>query len=317
MADATSAVKTKTCKFFESKKGCKFGNECQFLHPEKLSNESGSILTEVDKLHEDQKQPDTSANEISSTSNSTAKPCRFFKSKRGCAFGKKCRFLHPDLKIPNESETISKVNDHLHDGDQKEAVLSSNNETQGEEKLEKGIDEQKESSYRQGIICKFFQRKRGCLRGNKCPFAHVISADGAINLKPHARKGSKKAGNISSKQKPHQNKEASKPINQITKQPIESCNTQTENHNKELERQETVQVPPPPDKDASVAKDTGMSVTEHNPGKHKQLRSIEIQQLKTRFRGSYYEIKENESYKIKFKPTDPDWVSRYTVTLPV
>ena len=43
----------------------------------------------------------------------------------------------------------------------------------------------------------------------------------------------------------------------------------------------------------------------------KKLRATEIQQLKRRFggKGGFIEMKENSSYRIKFKPTDPDWVS--------
>ena len=42
----------------------------------------------------------------------------------------------------------------------------------------------------------------------------------------------------------------------------------------------------------------------------KKLRATEIQQLKRRFggKGGFIEMKENSSYRIKFKPTDPDWV---------
>lgn len=94
---------------------------------------------------------------------------------------------------------------------------------------------------------------------------------------------------------------------------MESVNLQAENqskeHGKEHDRQASGQGP---SKDKLV-KGTGMGLMDCNL-ECKRLRSIEIQQLKRRFggRGGYCEIQENSSYKIKFKPTDPDWV-RFTL----
>lgn len=297
MADAPGpTAKTKTCRFFETKKGCKFGNDCSFLHPEKLSNESGSISLD------NQKKPD-----------SAAKICRFVQSKRGCQFGNECHFLHTE-KVPNESGSISqevgKLNDD-HKQSDTDINLSSkpatpNNKTLAEQK---GMEEHKDSSDRQGIVCKFFKKKKGCLRGNRCPFVHVASGDGAT-LKPLAKKNPNKANKPTS---PHQGKEISRPIDdteQVAKQSLESVNLLSENQHEKRDRQATGQgISMLCNKDDST-NGSGTVLSDDNLGECKRLRSTEIEQLKRRFRsqGGYCEIQENASYKIKFKPTDPDWV---------
>ena len=292
MADAsTTTAITKTCKFFQRKKECKFGNECQFLHPEKPLNLPGVNLTEVKKLHDVPKLLDPSNQE----KNSGLQSCRFFKSKRGCAFGNKCRFLHLDLKVSTESEKIEKVS---------EPDITD----QGEEKV---TDQHKESSA-QRVVCKFFPKEKGCLRGNMCPFAHVTTSIDKTNRKPLAGKVSRKAGNLSSNKKPHLRKDTLKPfmaVKQITEQPVESFIARPDNQNEVIKNKVKAQIPLLPN-EAFIAEDKGMDVSEQPHDECKRLRSIEIQQLKRRFKDNYSEITENSCYKIKVKPTDPDWVSK-------
>lgn len=328
MADASGSsptTKTKICRFFKSKKGCKLGNECQFLHTEKLLNDSLKISQEAYQISDDKKQAD--AANISKTS-SPVKTCRFFMSKRGCKFGNECQFLHAE-KVSNESGStaneVNKPNDDQKTSDPaiadddfhvKSTTPNNINETLVEEKGMKG---HKDSQNRGGTVCKFFKRKKGgCLRGNKCPFVHVISCDGAI-LKPPTKETSKKPGTckaaLPSKQIPHQSKEVTKSNTdnkKVTKQPRESVNLESTNQNTDYGRQVSGQGPPllPKKADESVkGTSTEMSVENCNL-ECKRLRSVDIQQLKRRFRShdGYCEIQENVSYKFKFKPTDPDWV---------
>lgn len=315
MADARDSApkaKTKICRFFKSRNGCKSGNECRFLHPEKASNDSENIPKEAVEMIDN--KPDT----VFKTS-PTAKACRFFKSTRGCKFGNECQFLHtekPPDKLGSISEEVGKLDGNHKQADELKVSLklsaTPNNETLAEEKRMEAI---KDSSDRQEIVCKFFKKKKGCLRGSRCPFAHVISGNGAT-LKPLAKEVLLKAGKSTSrKQIPRQGKENTKPVTdteQVTKQ-MELVNLQVENdakkHVKEHDRQASgqgIQLPPNIDKSA---KRTGMGLMDCNL-ECERLRSIEIQQLKRRFggQGDYCEIQENTSYKIKFKPTDPDWV---------
>ncbi|XP_078374133.1 uncharacterized protein LOC144657650 isoform X1 [Oculina patagonica] len=321
MADAPglSAKTTKICRFFQSKKGCKFGNECQFLHPESVSNDSGSISQEAGKVLDDMnKKPDTA--DLSKTS-PRPKTCRFFKSKRGCKFGNECQFLHPE-KVSNESESmtneVDEPNDEQKTSDPNITDLSSKSVTPNIDNIEtlveeKGKKENKDSSDRQGLVCKFFQKKKGCLRGNRCPFVHVISGDGATS-KPVTKEIPKKTSKptLPSKKIPHQRNKVTKSDTDnkpVTKQPTDSANLQSENQNKERDKQAGGQGTPllPKKKDES-AKGTSMGL-EDCIRECKRLRSTEIQQLKRRFRSQngYCEIQENVSYKFKFKPTDPDW----------
>lgn len=123
MADSGPTERHKTCRFFQTKKGCKFGDDCRFLHLKKLSSESGNVLHDADK---GQKQ------------------CKVINRENPC------------------SEDIDHDPLGAHAG--------------------KEMEEQKDSSSdRQEIVCKFFQRKRGCLRGDKCPFKHVIGDGGSLS----------------------------------------------------------------------------------------------------------------------------------------
>ena len=314
--DSATKAKTKICRFFRSKEGCKSGNECRFLHPEKASNDSENIPQEAGKMIDNKQKRDTV---IKTSPTAKAKTCRFFKSKSGCKFGNQCQFLHTGKlldKLGNISEEAGKLDGNHKQADELKASLklsaTPSNETLGEEKR---MEEGKDSSDRQGIVCKFFKKKKGCLRGSRCPFAHVVSGDGAT-LKPLAKEVLKKASKSNSrKQIPRRSKENTKPVTdteQVTRQ-MESVNLQVENqskeHGNEHDRQASVQgIQLLPNTDES-AKGTGIGFMDCNL-ECKKLRAIEIQQLKRRFggQGDYCEIQENTSYKVKFKPTDPDWV---------
>ena len=116
--DGPSKVKTKACRFFQTKRGCKFGYECQFLHSAKTSSKSGNVVSEGDEFVSD--------NEVKN--------------------------FEPDISLNDDSEQC--------------------NERLGEDKEVKKHEDS--SQDRRDIACKFFQRKRGCMRGSKCPFVHVL-----------------------------------------------------------------------------------------------------------------------------------------------
>lgn len=117
--DGPSKVKTKACRFFHTKRGCKFGYECQFLHSAKTSSQSGNVVNEGDEF--------VGENEVKN--------------------------FEPDISSLNDDSELC-------------------NERLGEAK---GIKKREDSSQdRRDIACKFFQRKRGCMRGSKCLFVHVF-----------------------------------------------------------------------------------------------------------------------------------------------
>lgn len=101
--------------------------------------------------------------------------CRFFQTQKGCRFGNDCRFVHIK-KLLNESIASFREADELHGGNEEQVNLKSRTEENKPLVEEKEVEKQGDSSKgRQEIVCKFFQRKRGCLRGDNCPFEHVIS----------------------------------------------------------------------------------------------------------------------------------------------
>lgn len=114
--DGPSKVKTKACRFFHTKRGCKFGYECQFSHSAKTSSQSGNVVNEGDEF--------VTENEVKN--------------------------FEPDIY-----DDIEQSNERL-----------------GEDKEMKKHEDS--SQDRKDVACKFFQRKRGCMRGSKCPFVHVL-----------------------------------------------------------------------------------------------------------------------------------------------
>ncbi|CAH3161631.1 unnamed protein product [Porites evermanni] len=120
--DSPSKVKTKACRFFHTKRGCKFGYECQFLHSAKTSSQSGNVVNEGDEF--------VTENEVKN--------------------------FEPDINDDSEQR----------------------NERLGEDKEMKKHEDS--SQDRKDVACKFFQRKRGCMRGSNCPFVHVL-VDGQTN----------------------------------------------------------------------------------------------------------------------------------------
>ena len=204
----SSTVKAKNCRFFQTKRGCQFGDDCRFVHMKKLSNEPGSFLREVDELRS----------------------------------GKE-------------------------DGKQHELKnLKPQNEDHGPLVKEKEPGEQKDSSLdRQEIVCKFFRRKRGCLRGDKCPFVHVI-ADGE-SFGKHSEKNPGKANVRTKMQTPHHRKAIASPDTgneQETNTTIDSPNLQfIKNCKKQLTGQGD---PPTQDNDMtnSMVTQQGSGVTMSN-----------------------------------------------------
>ena len=167
--DGHSTAKTKICRFFPTKKGCKFGDGCRFLHLEEPSNDSGSVIHEVNELRsgnvEDQLQGQKSYDAIEPT-------------------------IWTDGKDKEKQEDSS--------------------------------------SGKQGIACKFFQRKRGCLRGDKCPYVHVIGGT------PSGKNRGKEVV-TSRTQTPHQGNESPCAITdneQEANQLMQSDNLQSENSDK-------------------------------------------------------------------------------------
>ena len=159
---------------------------------------------------------------------STVKPknCRFFQTKKGCHFGDDCRFVHIRKLSNDEANELRSGNE---DGKQYEPKnLKPQNEDHEPMIKEKKPGEQKDSSLdRQGIVCKFFRRKRGCLRGDKCPFVHVI-VDGE-SFDKHSEKNPGKTNKRTRTQTPHHRKELAGPvtgIEQETNLAIDSPNPQ-------------------------------------------------------------------------------------------
>uniref|UniRef100_K3X822 C3H1-type domain-containing protein n=1 Tax=Globisporangium ultimum (strain ATCC 200006 / CBS 805.95 / DAOM BR144) TaxID=431595 RepID=K3X822_GLOUD len=93
------------CKFFGSAMGCKFGDECKFIHDESLLNKEEGKIATVGKV---------------------AIPCKFFNTPEGCKYGDDCQFVHEKkAEQEEEAETAPQgpVREEVRNADVKSRIL--------------------------------------------------------------------------------------------------------------------------------------------------------------------------------------------------
>lgn len=103
----TNGQQAVPCKFFGTAMGCKFGNECKFLHEEQVAQDGDAPAKKVDI------------------------PCRFFNTPGGCKFGDECQFVHVaeevEVKADEPTEQPASepavVNEEVRNADVKSRIL--------------------------------------------------------------------------------------------------------------------------------------------------------------------------------------------------
>ena len=124
-----------------------------FLH----NDERGDRDERRDRNEERGEKPDVPVNR------NTQRKCRFYNSKAGCKKGKDCLYLHIGSD-DNRADEESRQN--------------GRNEGKKAEEGKKHTEEEK---------CRYFNTKKGCFRGVKCPFPHEL--DEPINQGKLAKNG--------------------------------------------------------------------------------------------------------------------------------
>ena len=124
--------------------------------------------------------------------------CKFFQTKQGCRFGDKCRFIHVEEMSGSSMDAAyeSRKSGKSHCGIENSASLVEGNQR---------VQQFHSPLYRKRTGCKFFNTKRGCSRGDKCPFLHGMRDN---NLQGKTSYGSQMLG---SEQKVIVEKEAHNP----------------------------------------------------------------------------------------------------------
>ena len=268
------------------------------------------------------------------------KPCRFFGTPSGCRFGNDCRFFHqitqPGRAEEHTGDRGGEATRERNEGDTSE-VARTRSEADGARAKNDGNPKQLDA------LCRYFQRNGGCARGDNCHFAHVKSA--AKKFKgprlPRVKSKLKETPtDISEKTIPIMKKLVRQPDEEEVdrQQPVETaslqsvvsdvlrpCKEASNGHVQAVEsiltNQHSENVDPEPDKPSSkhltpFGKDgiKREAATDKNLAEFSKLRSMEIQLLKRRFggrNGCFEEVLENVKFKVKFKPTDPDWVGNH------
>ena len=150
--DESLKMSGRKCSFFESKRGCRNGEECPNQHYRAEIDAGkepakGVVLSQSDFDDELYKHKQHNYNPPKS------QVCKYFK--KGNCSKKDCPFTHEERK-EKDKEKITKRNDIKTSENQQEATPTETNKTFNQEK-----------------ICKFFITSTGCFEGENCPNLHV------------------------------------------------------------------------------------------------------------------------------------------------
>ncbi|KAJ8303908.1 hypothetical protein KUTeg_017491 [Tegillarca granosa] len=266
--------KSSICHYFNSPRGCHFGENCKFLHtiPSKPSfkQKSDSFPKDgdaVNNLNEAAAYPKSNtrfSKEPGTNNNHDGKEltnlCFNFKKFGNCRFGEKCRFLH---ERETESVTAKPVYSSSHS--------RTRNQSQHHHHKNQGFQENK-------TVCEFF-KAGNCRWGSNCRYLHPCEDDlieESVDSKPQRFQ----RYNVPFKR-------GTAPENTSWRQQPTTTPYKPSVVQKDLKRSEA--------SDEDIDK----------------LRSLEIQQLKKRFtKNQLKEVDEDgeeKIYRLSFSSSDPDW----------
>ena len=200
-----SSVST-TCKFFATTSGCKFGENCQYLHSETTS--ISFIQPERDKDHgavrSKTRESEQGGSVVSESQQSaettiqddTRKVCVFFVKSGRCNYGERCRFSHA-LKFDQWRDQGKTDEVHLGsaekggtsdqdggrrrgwggEGEEEGALVRGENPTPLDAiDPDNEDDEAEEFMHRDARkLCSFFARTGRCRFGARCRFSHALT----------------------------------------------------------------------------------------------------------------------------------------------
>ncbi|XP_062599150.1 uncharacterized protein LOC134260609 [Saccostrea cucullata] len=274
------------CQYFNTKSGCKFKENCKFLHPSPTSISSPSLSDnqengapvneqlEADLLSTAVSQLSVSNQNheaVNKEKDTTQKLCFNFEKHGNCRYGNKCRFLHA---LPKKTHNKAQKSDRTLKSDGNDSRKRNGNQQTQERKR----------------TCHYYQAGH-CQKGNDCRFYHsdeVGKGDISDAILAEDKKQVKKekdgcneavsAGHTNGRKGPKkvplaagQRKVVPRPV-----QPV-----------KEFKRD---------------------SLSENEV---EQLRLTEIEQLKKRLASSNVEVitdsKDNFCVQFDFSSSDPDW----------
>lgn len=277
------------CQYFNTKSGCKFKENCKFLHsstsisnspaPEKHDN--GKPVT---NLEENSSLLDTFSQSLSfenqhheavKENNNTPKPCFSFERYGNCKYGNNCRFLHA---LPSDEKVKTSKSARSFIADKKPQHASKRTKH----------DKQDQGRRR---VCHFFQEGH-CQKGDKCRFYHPNSAN-KVEVSDVILQGDKEELEIV------RSSNASEEANRSDR----AAAVANKKYAPRPGQRRAPHIPVPPVKELKRESLLEKEIEE--------LRLTEIEQLKKRLASSNLDIitdDENSfSVQFNFSSTDPDW----------
>lgn len=279
------------CQYFNTKSGCKFKENCHFLHSPSESISNLPIL-ESRKNEEPLSKPVDTDNLSSSAplfssknqnheavnvDRNISKHCFAFEKYGNCKFGNKCRYLHA---LPSELGLKTA-----------KSVRSSKTEKNSHDVSEKRHRDQQDRGGRRKI-CHYFQEGY-CQKGDKCRYFHPVD-DSKVEV----------SDVILQKDKKQLEKDSALEVQE--KGAVKADVTSR----KPAPRSGPKRGPHIPVQPVKQLKRDGLLETELEG-----LRLTEIEQLKKRIGSSNLEVisddDENFIVQFDFSSTDPDWVRMF------
>lgn len=277
------------CQYFNTKSGCKFKENCKFLHsstsisnspaPEKHDNGkpvtnlegNSSLLDTFSQSFSFENQHHEAVKE-----NNTPKPCFSFERYGNCKYGNNCRFLHA---LPSDEKVKTSKSARSFIADKKPQHASKKTKR----------DKQDQGRRR---VCHFFQEGH-CQKGDKCRFYHPNSAN-KVEVSDVILQGDKEELEIV------RSSNGSEEANRSDR----AAAVANKKYAPRPGQRRAPHIPVPPVKELKRESLLEKEIEE--------LRLTEIEQLKKRLASSNLDVitdDENSfSVQFNFSSTDPDWV---------
>lgn len=282
------------CQYFNTKSGCKFKENCKFLHsstsisnspaPEKHDNGkpvtnlegNSSLLDTFSQSFSFENQHHEAVKE-----NNTPKPCFSFERYGNCKYGNNCRFLHA-LPSDEKVKTSKSAKSYLADKKPQHASKKTKHDKQDQGRRR---------------VCHFFQEGH-CQKGDKCRFYHPNSAN-KVEVSDVILQGDKEELEIV------RSSNGSEEANKTDR----AAAVANKKYAPRPGQRRAPHIPVPPVKELKRESLLEKEIEE--------LRLTEIEQLKKRLASSNLDVitdDENSfSVQFDFSSTDPDWVRIFIV----
>lgn len=223
----------------------------------------------------------------------TSKPvCRFYAKSGFCKYKENCRFSHS--KSADVDTTSSQVEDNKVTELPKQEQNSDKNSTTKKKR------------------CRYFNTKKGCSKGDACPFAHTLKKEKNQKLEEQ------KVSNVE-ENKPaeatNKSKTAVLPTENIAADTkTDTANKEKTSFSKSKANISTLQNKNEPEKKPESKKviSTTAMLSALDDDQLEKLRTREIDQLLRRFgkkKATEISCTNGTMYSVVFTPSDPDWVS--------